>query len=170
VALDGSPDAGPAVELIDTGAFLKAVLRPGSLQDAHGPSIATEFGVLVPTASEDASVGGTVVVVASQRWPLATMHLNVAPIVSRDAGFELFAGTILEGPYAWTIRPAAEFFVENEFGGTLTISGLVGAIWRASDELSFDLAVRRASEDGDPISEVRAGFTWEFSVSEWCTG
>ena len=31
--------------LTESGAFLKHVLRPGSLQDRTGPSIATEFGV-----------------------------------------------------------------------------------------------------------------------------
>src|SRR5215831_18734310 len=35
-------------DLVDAGALLKYVLRPGGLQDKPGPSIATEFGVLFP--------------------------------------------------------------------------------------------------------------------------
>jgi hypothetical protein len=34
--------------LTAAGTFLKHVLRPGSLQNKEGPSIATEFGVLLP--------------------------------------------------------------------------------------------------------------------------
>src|SRR6476646_4191485 len=34
--------------LTAAGAFLKGVVRPGSLQDKAGPSVATEFGVLLP--------------------------------------------------------------------------------------------------------------------------
>src|SRR5689334_2082455 len=34
--------------LVDNGLFLKHVLREGSLQDKLGPSIATEFGLLLP--------------------------------------------------------------------------------------------------------------------------
>ena len=34
--------------MTDNGVFLKNVLRPGSLQDKSGPSIATEFGLLLP--------------------------------------------------------------------------------------------------------------------------
>jgi hypothetical protein len=39
--------SGPT-SLTDAGAFLKYVLRPGVLQDQAGPSIATEFGALLP--------------------------------------------------------------------------------------------------------------------------
>jgi hypothetical protein len=33
------------------GAFLKHVLVPGSLQDKTGPSVATEFGLLLPDSA-----------------------------------------------------------------------------------------------------------------------
>ena len=39
--------SGPS-SLRAAGAFLKGVLREGSLQDKTGPSVATEFGVLLP--------------------------------------------------------------------------------------------------------------------------
>src|SRR6516225_11930948 len=43
--------SGPT-ELTMGGAFLKHVVVPGSLQDKSGPSIATEFGVLLPDSTE----------------------------------------------------------------------------------------------------------------------
>jgi hypothetical protein len=134
------------------------------LQDAAGPSIATELGVLLPTSNDSSGVGATAVAIVSQRWPLATLHVNLAPIWSRDQHVELFVGAIGEGPNEWTVRPVAEVFVEKQFGGELMVSGLVGAIWRVTDDLSLDLAFRRAAEDGTSIDEIRAGFTWAFRV------
>jgi hypothetical protein len=54
----------------------------------------------------------------------------------------------------------AEFFVERDFGGVQTYSGLVGAIWTVGDKLALDVGVREASVGGQDVSEVRAGFTW----------
>ena len=51
-------------------------------------------------------------------------------------------------------------FVEHDFGGIQTYSGLVGAIWRASEKLAFDFAIREAVVAGENVSEVRAGFSW----------
>ena len=42
--------SGPT-NLIAAGAFLKHVVLPGSLQGKSGPSIATEFGVLLPDST-----------------------------------------------------------------------------------------------------------------------
>jgi hypothetical protein len=48
--------SGPT-SLRSAGAFLKHVIQPGSLQDKTGPSVATEFGMLLPTvAAVQASV------------------------------------------------------------------------------------------------------------------
>jgi hypothetical protein len=38
----------PGTSVVGNGAFLKGVLRERSLQEKPGPSIATEFGVLLP--------------------------------------------------------------------------------------------------------------------------
>src|SRR6185369_12815920 len=43
------PDTVGPLSVAD-GAFLKYVVRPGVLQDKSGPSIATEFGPLLPAA------------------------------------------------------------------------------------------------------------------------
>src|ERR1700760_3856538 len=47
---------GPTA-LTAAGAFLKHVIVPGSLQDKTGPSVATEFGVLVPDSIGGSGVG-----------------------------------------------------------------------------------------------------------------
>jgi hypothetical protein len=86
--------------------------------------------------------------------------LNTAFTLTRAQRFDLFAGAILEGPHAWTVRPAVEVFVEREFRAVLTVSALLGAIWRVRGDLSFDVGLRRARIDDRDVSELRAGFTW----------
>jgi hypothetical protein len=63
-----SCDEGTGPSLVGAGAFLKGVLRPGSLQDQHGPSIATEFGVLLPGVNAEPGFGASVAGIISQRW------------------------------------------------------------------------------------------------------
>ncbi len=59
------------------GAFLKGVLREGSLQDASGPSIAVEFGPLLPGVRADSGFGASFGTIVSQRWEWGTVHANV---------------------------------------------------------------------------------------------
>jgi hypothetical protein len=75
------------------------------------------------------------------------------------------SSVILEGHDAWAVRPVAEVFAEAERGSSPTLSGLVGAIWRVRDALSFDAAVRRAREGGVGTTELRIGLTWAFKVA-----
>ena len=121
------PTTGPT-SFTDGGFFLKHILRPGVLQDQTGPSIATEFGVLLPDSIGDTRFGASIAGIVSQRWDWGTAHLNIAGQLTRDQHADLFTGIILEGPYKWTVRPVAEFFYEEEFGQAHTISGLIGAI------------------------------------------
>ena len=158
------PHGEPMDELVDTGLLLKGVLREGALQGATGPSLATEFGVLLPTLHGDRGAGATCSGIVSQAWPAATLHLNTAFTLTRAQRFDLFAGAILEGPHSWTLRPAVEVFVEREFGNVLTVSTLLGAIWRVREDLSFDVGLRRARVDDRDVSELRAGFTWGFPL------
>jgi len=53
-------------------------------------------------------------------------------------------GTIFEGPYDWTVRPVAEVVYEREFNTVEIYSVLAGAIWKVSDDLSFDVGFREA--------------------------
>jgi len=145
-------------------AFLKGVLRPGSLQDQSGVSIATEFGVLLPDSNGDSGVGASIAGIASQRWEWGAIHLNAATALTRDHRADVFVGTIIEGPSKWTVRPVAEVFYEEEFGKSHTVSGLVGAIWQVRDDLSFDIGLRHALTNGHPVNEIRAGLTFGFPL------
>src|SRR6267378_43038 len=158
--------SGPT-SLTSAGAFLKHVLQPGSLQDKTGPSVATEFGVLLPDSTGSSGVGASLAGIVSQRWDWGTIHLNAATALTRDHHADVFLGGIIEGPSKWTIRPVAEFFYEKEFRQSETISGLVGLIWRVRDNLSFDVGLRHALTNGHQVNEVRAGLTFGFPLGSF---
>ncbi|MGY0574775.1 hypothetical protein ACTGJ9_029990 [Bradyrhizobium sp. RDM12] len=147
-------------ELIDAGAFLKHVVVPGSLQEKTGPSVATEFGVLLPDSTGTSGTGASWAAIASQRWDWGTVHFNVETLLTREHRADVFVGTILEGPASWKVRPVAEVFYEKEFGLEETVSGLVGLIWQVNDKLSFDVAYRHALTNGRSIDEIRGGLTF----------
>jgi hypothetical protein len=96
---------------IDNGFFFKGVLREGALQDQPGPSIATEFGVLLPGIDDERGTGGNIAAIVSQRWEAITVHLNAAASVTRQQHADLFVGAIVEGPHDWPVRPVAEIFL-----------------------------------------------------------
>jgi hypothetical protein len=146
------------------GAFLKGVLREGSLQDKTGPSVATEFGVLLPDSEGHSQFGASLAGIVSQRWDWGAIHLNGVAELTREHHADLFTSVIIEGPSKWTVRPVAEFFYEKEFGKSETVSGLVGLIWQVRDDLSFDLGLRHALTNGHPVNELRAGMTVAFSL------
>jgi hypothetical protein len=158
--------SGPT-SLTSAGAFLKHVIQPGSLQDKPGPSIATEFGMLLPDSTGNSGVGASLAGIVSQRWDWGTIHLNAEIALTRDHHADVFLGGIIEGPSKWSIRPVAEFFYEREFGQSETISGLVGLIWRVRDNLSFDVGLRHALTNGHPVNEVRAGLTFGFPLGQF---
>jgi hypothetical protein len=134
--------SGPTT-LTAAGAFLKHVLVPGVLQDKSGPSVATEFGVLLPDSNgPDSGFGASVASVVSQRWDWGTVHFNAEAAITREHTGDVFLGTIVEGPSHWKVRPVAEFFYENEFGRAETVSALVGLIWQVRDNLSFAFGKR----------------------------
>ena len=75
--------SGPT-SLTAAGAFLKHVLQPGSLQDKTGPSVATEFGVLLPDSTGSSGVGASLAGIVSQRWDWGTIHLNAETALTRE--------------------------------------------------------------------------------------
>jgi hypothetical protein len=150
--------------LVDNGVFLKGVLREGSLQGNSGPSIATEFGLLLPSTRNEPGVGASLALIVSQRWQAMTLHLNAQVAMTHQQRPDIAVSAIVEGPNAWPVRPVAEFFYEREYGGSETESGLVGAIWRVRDNLSIDVALRGGWVDGVAFKEVRAGITVNFSA------
>jgi hypothetical protein len=155
----------PRFRVEDSGLSLKRVLREGSLQEKTGPSVATEVGALLPTINgDDSGMGAEGALIVSQRWPDLTVHLNAAVAWTRAHRPGFFGGTIFEVHDAWAVRPVAEVFVEAERDVPTAVSGLVGAIWRVRDGLSFDAGLRLARAAGVNTTEIRAGLTWAFSV------
>ena len=161
------PAAGePKTSFLDTGVFVKTVLREGALQDASGPSVAAEYGVLLPEVHGQSGTGASLAGILSQRWDAGTVHLNAQFAYNREHEPDGFLGAILEGPYAWTVRPVAEVFGEQASGSPRTSSALVGAIWRARDDLTLDLGLRFARAGEELIREVRLGLTWTLSFKK----
>jgi hypothetical protein len=147
---------------LEVGVAFKAVLRRGSLQDAEGPSVALEPELLLPSTAGPSAFGFATGLIVSQRWPALTVHFNLVPAWSRAHQASGLAGVIVEGPYDWAVRPVGETYVEAEHGSpSVTGSGLLGLIWRASPGLSFDAALRVATVDGNGLVEVRVGLTWD---------
>ncbi|MCI0407725.1 MAG: hypothetical protein L0191_04020, partial [Acidobacteria bacterium] len=159
--LNAGPDE-PNFRIVDTGLFLKGVLREGSLQGRTGPSLATEVGVLLPTVHGEPGTGASAACIVSQRWKGATLHLNGAVELTQSHTLGLFGGMILEGPYAWPVRPGAEVVVEDERDGGRVTSGILAVIWRLRENLSLDFGYKRARERDESIRELRAGLTWTF--------
>ncbi|HEY3815798.1 MAG TPA: hypothetical protein VGL81_01445 [Polyangiaceae bacterium] len=156
-------------QLLDTDILTKAVLVKGALQDAGPwPSVAAEFGPLLPDVNGENGLGASLDVIVSKRWKGLAVHVNNWFELSRgDLHFSWFEGAILEGDTEAPIRPVSEWFIEHEFiAGTTTFSGLVGAIWRAKEGLDLDVGLREASVAGERATEVRLGLTWTIGVWE----
>ena len=149
--------------LLGNNLFLKGVLREGALQDKSGPSVASEFGALMPGFNDEVGWGVSWVGIVSQRWSGGTIHFNLGGALTREHRGDLFVGTIFEGPYDWTVRPVAEVVYEREFNTVETYSVLAGAIWKVSDDLSFDIGFREAWVNRQPVTEIRAGLTFAMS-------
>lgn len=150
---------------IESAALIKGILREGSLQDADGWSLATEFGVLLPTHNADDGYGATAAVIGSMQGQRAVWHLNAALARNRDGDTELFGGIIVEAVVDGSLRPVAEVTFEAvDEEDSHAIAGLVGAIWESRDTLSFDIALRAVREASAWRYEGRIGLTWLFAV------
>jgi hypothetical protein len=148
--------------IVANGAFLKWVVQPGVLQGQSGPSIATEFGPLLPGVNAEPGVGFSWAGIVSQRWDWGTAHFNVETNLTRDHNAELFLDVILEGPWTWKVRPVFETFYDKVWTQGESRSVLVGAIWQVDKDFSLDAAFRYAVENGRPVNEIRAGLTFAF--------
>jgi hypothetical protein len=150
--------------LVEDSATLKSVLREGVLQEKPGPSMATEFGVLLPGIRADRGSGATLAGIVSQQWEGLTFHLNTAAALTREQHAELFLGIIAEGPRDWPVRPVAEVFYDRDFGETRTRSALIGAIWQVKDDVAVDFGLRGARVNEHSAAEIRAGVTFALTV------
>jgi hypothetical protein len=155
---------GERFRLEDTAFSLKHVLREGCLQDKEGLSVATEVGMLLPTVNAEPGVGAQAALIASQRFGLLTLHANAGIIISRAHTLEGWGALIAEGPEPWPVRPVVELLYETQPQQDAAASGLVGAIWKLSEALSLDAAVRLGRSGADTLWEVRAGLTWTVAL------
>jgi hypothetical protein len=150
--------------LAEDSATLKGVLREGVLQEKSGPSIATEFGVLLPGIRADRGTGATLAGIVSQQWEGLTFHFNTAASLTREQHADLFISIIAEGPRDWPVRPVAEVFYDRNFGEARTRSALIGAIWQVKDDIAVDFGLRGARVNDHTVAEIRAGVTFAFAV------
>jgi len=156
----------PGASLVESDVLLKGVLREGGLQEKPGPSIATEFGILLPGINGEHGTGAVVNAIASQRWDWGTIHLNAQIALSREQHADYFLDTIIEGPHDWVVRPVSEVFYEQDIGLLRTRSVLIGAIWQVQDNIAVDFAVRGARVNDHTAGEIRAGVTFAFGVTK----
>ncbi|HEX9297904.1 MAG TPA: hypothetical protein VF881_18815 [Polyangiaceae bacterium] len=151
-------------ELADTALSIKGLLREGSMQNGSGLSVATEVGALLPTTEPETGVGASATLILSERDDFGAAHLNGALFLSRTHRPGALAGLILEGPIAWPVRPVIEGLFQRESDVGAVATGLIGFIWRARDNLSFDGAIRGGRAFDMALVEVRAGLTWAFEL------
>jgi hypothetical protein len=156
----------PGASLVESQALLKGVLREGSLQEKPGPSIATEFGVLLPGINDQHGTGAVLNGIVSQRWDWGTVHLNAQIELTRQQHADYFLDTIIEGPHDRPVRPVAEVFYESDVSVFRTGSALVGAIWQVQDNIAVDFGLRGARTNGQTVGEIRAGVTFAFGVTK----
>src|SRR5262249_50139891 len=99
LAHDLLPDSqGP--NLADNGVFLKCILREGSLQDKSGPSIATEFGLLLPSTRDEPGTGARLARIVSPPWQSFTPHLNAEVAMTRQQFPDTASASSSRGPTA----------------------------------------------------------------------
>jgi hypothetical protein len=156
----------PTVEVTDPSVSLKAVLKEGVLQDKPGVSVAVEAGPLLPsTLPHEHRVGFEAVGIVSGKLAVLTLHVNGGGGVDRRG--ELFGvwGLIGELPISAKLRLAGEVNGESAQNERPNNSGLLGLIWRPTDEnLSLDLGVRHGISRAAPDWQFTLGLTFGFSV------
>ena len=143
---------------------LKTVLRDGVLQDQSGSSVATELGVLLPGIDADHGTGASLAGIVSQRWGPITLHLNGEAALTRQQHADLFASTIIEGPFDWPVRPVSEIAYERDFGGVETKSTLIGALWQVREDIAVDAGLRASRFGGHTGEVIRVGVTFAFAT------
>jgi len=156
-AIGGGRDSAIASDFV-----VKHVLRHGGLQGGGGPSLAIEAGILFPTLpAEGTQTGWLAGAIASQVWDLVTIHASVEAVYGRRRALGPIASVIAEGPENWEVRPVGELVAADVDVRVLSLLG--GAVWRASEKVAFDGAVRIARIGERDAIEVRAGVSLAFA-------
>jgi hypothetical protein len=152
-------------QFISQDVLVKFVLHKGALQGGHGVSAALETGPLLPGIHGDPGIGASANLILSEQWNPLQLHFNNQISDTRDHFGDFFSSIILVGgPTRWPVRPVAEFYGERTFGKSTQFSGLLGAIYYANRKIDLDLALREASVDAQPVTEIRLGLTWRIDL------
>jgi hypothetical protein len=162
----GLADGFPWASLVEGEALLKRVLREGSLHEKPGPSIATEFGILLPGVNDEHGTGAILTGIVSQRWDWGTAHFNAQIALTREQHADYFLDAIIEGPHDWVVRPVSEIFYERDVGLSRTRSALIGGIWQVQDNIAVDFGLRGARFNDHTAGEIRAGVTFALGVTK----
>ncbi len=154
---------GLGFELVDPGLFLKGVLREGLLQGKGGPSVAFEFGALVPSTLEvERNFGfGALGILSSKIWDVV-YHLNLGMEFDReDLDPHGIWGVILEYPFEGKLRAVAE--VNGIFGtnGPPEHFALIGFIWEVGG-VNVDFGIRKGLSEAAIDWEITSGVTFSF--------
>ena len=86
------------------------MLRDGVLQEKPGPSIATEFGVLLPGVHDERGTGASLADIISQRWVWGTVNFNAAAALAREQHADYFLDAIIEGRATGSYGPFPRCF------------------------------------------------------------
>jgi hypothetical protein len=62
-------------------------------------------------------LGASIALIASQRWPSTTLHVNIMAEQTREGNLDVLAGAIFEGPFGWTVRPVGEVWLAHAGDG-----------------------------------------------------
>ena len=160
---------GPSgdMDVIDPAVFIKAVIKEGALQGRDGVGVAIEAGPLLPsTVRGDRGFGFEAIGIVSGRVAPFTVHVNVGGGIDRSAAkpFALW-GVIGELPVHPRLRVVAEVTGESIEGKPANNSALLGVIWQPSSQnVYWDVAVRRGMTRGAPDWEVTTGITFAVSL------
>jgi hypothetical protein len=146
--------------IVDAAVLLKQVHRRGALQGEPGLSIASECGVLIPTAGTESGAGGECLLIASHGNSVLSWHVNAGIEFDTEHRWAHSVGVILEGPHTWRLRPGVEVRREAAESEEPEVSALAGVVWSARESMSFDLAYRRSLAPSSEQGEWRLGVTW----------
>ena len=162
VALESAPDV-PRMQIADVALTVKQVLRPGSLQDKPGWSVAMEPAILFPSRGE-LHLGAAASLLLSNASKHGTTHFNVEGERLPEAKNAGSVGMIYEAGSHFGVAPAIELKSEAVQGGPPEHSLMFGLIYVPGEEAEYDVALRFARNGDDNIFEVRAGLTWQMSA------
>ena len=153
------PVGGGGYSIGDTQALLRFQLRDGNyVGDEDGASVVLQAGMLLPTYNDAEGVGFSYALLISHNLGYLTYHANLQVDYRRGPAFGFFGSFAIEGPEAWPVRPALEFYVDVE-GDAAEGSALLGAI--------VDVGEKASVMAGARLGQTRDGAVVEGRLSLW---